>query len=306
MDSVPKSVINNIFENLKKTVENIEPIIGHGSVNKIFIVSTNKEKLIIRLNNNRGFDEFIKEKWCIEQATARGVPSPHVINIGDIQGHSYMVLSFLKGVVGSQSKIDKELAWEVIGKYTKLIHSIPVFGFGLSASELIDTHTKSSYSKWREFVEYNIQSLRPDDKLIGLGALNEEKSEKLKKLFQELIKKQFNFGLNHGDISLKNVMISDENKVSIFDWGSAEAQIVPYHDIGVILEDSLKDNSREFKSFLKGYGLSDKNYADMEEDLRSLMLLRATDKLRWAIDKHKVDIPAFTARVKEFYKMKFK
>lgn len=170
----------------------------------------------------------------------------------------------------------------------------------------MDTHSNSSNSKWENFVAYNIQSLCPDDKLIELGVLNEEKSERVKKLFQELIKKQFNFGLNHGDISLKNIMISDENKVSIFDWGSAEAQIVPHHDIGVILEDSLKNNSPEFKSFLNGYGLSDKNYADMEEDLHSLMLLRAIDKLRWAIDKHEVDIPAFTTRVKEFYKMKFK
>lgn len=86
MDSALKTVINNIFLNFDKTVKSIQPVTGNGSVNKIFIVTTKKEKLIIRLNTDRGFDEFIKEKWCIEQATARGVPSPHVINIGDIEG----------------------------------------------------------------------------------------------------------------------------------------------------------------------------------------------------------------------------
>ena len=189
MDSVLKKVINDIFTNLNKIVKNVEPIIGHDSVNKIFIVTTDKEKLIIRLNNDRGFDEFIKEKWCIEKASAKGIPGPTVINVGEIEDHSYMVLSFLEGVIGSQSTIDTELVWEIIGKYTRLIHSIPVSGFGLSSSELIDTHSNSSNSKWRNFVAYNIQSLSPGDKLIELGALNEEKSGRVKKLFQELIKK---------------------------------------------------------------------------------------------------------------------
>lgn len=306
MDSSLNNIINGIVVSLSKKVKNVEPITGHGSVNQVFIVTTDTEKLVIRLNNDRGFDEFIKEKWCIEKASAKGVPSPHVMVVGETGSHSYMVLSFLEGVIGSQGKIDRIAVWEEIGKYTKLIHNIPVSGFGLGSSELIESHPNTSLNKWKKFVTYNIESLTPEDKLIALGALNKEQSQKVKKLFEELIQKPFHFGLNHGDISLKNVMVSNGNKVSVFDWGSAEAEIVPHHDIGVILEDSLQSNSPDFKVFLKGYGLSQPDYNAMEEDLYSLMLLRVIDKLRWAIDKHEVDVPAFTARVKEFYQIKFK
>lgn len=301
-----QKVISDIVESLNENFNNIEPVVGHGSVNQIFIVSTNKEKLVIRLNDNRGYDEFVKEKWCIEKAEAKGVLSPKVLKMGEMDGYSYMAQSFLNGVVGSQGKLDTVVVWKEIGRYAKLIHNVPVSGFGLDSSELMSSSRNTSNEKWKKFVAYNIQSLNSEDKLLDLGTLDEEQSRRVKKLFQELIQKQFQFGLNHGDISLKNVIVSNGNRVSIFDWGSAEAEIVPHHDIGVILEDSLKANSPEFKAFLEGYGLSDADYHGMEEDLHSLMLLRAIDKLRWAIDKHEEDIPAFTERVKKFYQMKFK
>src|SRR5437016_3120288 len=84
--------------------KDIEPIVGHGSVNQIFIITTDTEKLVIRLNDDRGFDEFVKEKWCIEQATAKGVPGPKVLKLGELGEYSYMVQTFLEGVVGSQGK----------------------------------------------------------------------------------------------------------------------------------------------------------------------------------------------------------
>jgi fructosamine-3-kinase len=305
MDIPQKKIIDDVVASVEHQTQHIEPIVGHGSVNQIFIVTTDKGKLVIRLNNDRGFDEFVKEKWCIEMAAAWGVKGPKVLKIGEMDNHSFMVQSYLEGVVGSLGDIDKTAVWEEIGRYAKLIHSIPVSGFGLASSELFSSESNTSHEKWKRFVRYNIESLTPEDKLLGLGALSEEQSQKVKKLLEELIQKQFVFGLNHGDLSLKNVIVSLQNEVNIFDWGSAEAQIIPHHDIGEILKASLKSDSPEFKSFVKGYGLSEEEYAKLADDIHSLMLLRSIDKLRWAIDKNQVAIPESITRVKEFYKLKF-
>ena len=40
----------------------------------------------------------------------------------------------------------------------------------------------------------------------------------------------------------------------------------------------------EIQSFLDGYGISQSEFAEMLPTLESLLLLRAFDKLRWAID----------------------
>lgn len=300
MNPAIKRIFDNIMHTRNEKVMEIFPIIGNGSVNQIFIVITDKEKLVIRLNQDRGFDEFIKEKWCIEKAAARGVVGPTVIAMGEMDGYSYMIQSFLEGTLGTQAGIDAVMVWKEIGTYAKLIHSISVSGFGLACSELMESNLHTSQKKWEKYVTYNIESLTENDKLLQLGALTAEQSQKVKNLFEELRKKTFVFGLNHGDLSLKNVMVSNQNKVRLFDWGSAEAQVVPYHDFGEVLKSSLESASPEFKAFLKGYGMPEEEYEKIADDIHAIMLLRAIDKLRWAIDKHPVDILAFTETVKKF------
>jgi len=198
------------------------------------------------------------------------------------------------------------MVWNKIGNYARLIHNIPVSGLGLDSEDLTGATFNSSRNKWNRYVTYNIESLTSEDRLLKLGVLNSTQSKKIIKLLENLIQKQFTFGLNHGDLSLRNIIVSPMKIVSIFDWGSAEAQIVPHHDIGEILKSSLKSDSPEFRSFLNGYGLSESGYRQIEDDVHSLMLLRAIDKLRCAIDKHPKDVPSFTRRVKEMFQLKFK
>lgn len=302
-----ESIITNVIQDIvNKTVDSITEIVGQGSVNQIFIVTTGKEKLVIRLNNNRGIDEYIKEKWCIEQSAAKGVLGPTVHKLGEIEGYSYMVQSFLEGAVATHEKINTISVWEEVGKYAKQIHTIPVVGFGLNSNEFIESDTNTSEEKLREFVTYNITSLTPEDKLIALGVLDKKQSVVVRRLFEELLQKKFTFGLNHGDLSLKNIMVSPDNAISVFDWGSAEAHIVPHHDFGEILKSSIRRESAEFKAFMSGYGLSEDDFAGMIEDIYTIMLLRSIDKLRWAIDKSPQNVPQFIENVKEIYLLKFK
>lgn len=301
MDHKIETFIQAILPNLNNQIIHIDPILGHGSVNQIFIITTNKEKLVVRLNTDRGFDEYKKEEWCIEKATEKGIPGPSTIKIGEKDEYSYMIGSFLEGIVGTQSKIDKIVLWKTIGRYAKLIHSIPVSGFGLSSSELMDATTNTSQEKLEKYIHYNIDSLVPDDELIRLGALTPESSKRVKQRFSSLLGRHYTFGLNHGDLSLKNVIVSSDSTVHLFDWGSAEAQIVPHHDFGEILKSSLKSNSLEFKAFLQGYGMSERDYEHIEDDVYTFMLLRAIDKLRWAIGTNRSDIASFVKTVQVLF-----
>jgi aminoglycoside phosphotransferase len=283
-------------------VADIVPIIGNGSVNQVFVATTERGKLVARLNDDRGFDEFQKEAWCIAQAAARGVLGPAVTGLGQQDGYSYMVQAFLEGASGSEAAIDRAETWRALGRYARIIHSIQDYGFGLT---LADIHDPDFQLRWTRHVEYNIASLVPGDELIELGAITREESGAIKELFQQLLHRTFTFGLNHGDLSLKNVIVGARGEVSLLDWGSAEAHVVPHHDIGEILKSSLQRHAVEFDAFLDGYGLSQERYAAMEHDVYALMLLRAIDKLRWAIDWHPADIPSMIDTVKRISRLTF-
>lgn len=71
-----------------------------------------------------------KEKWCIEQATKVGIPSPRVLSVGVDNETAYMIHSFVIGDNGVESSVSKLYAWRQLGEYANLISSIPVEGYG--------------------------------------------------------------------------------------------------------------------------------------------------------------------------------
>jgi len=298
----PNALICEVVARHGGSVREVVPIVGYGSVNDVFVATTERGQFVVRINADRGLDEFRKEAWCIEQASARGVLGPTVLEVGQRDGCSYMVQSFLVGSVGSEGTIDRITAWRAMGQYARAIHSIQDYGFGL---DLRDIQDRGFEERWRKHVMYNITCLTSEDTLIGLGALTSNQSPGVRALFQHLLDKRFAFGLNHGDLSLKNVLVGAQGEVYLLDWGCAEAHVVPHHDIGEVLKSSLERDSPEFGAFLDGYGLSADGYQQIEHDVHALLLLRAIDKLRWAIDQHPVAIPSMVDTVKLAYRLTF-
>ena len=69
---------------LSKTIHqnpiSISPIKNLGSVNQVFDVKTSSGNYIFRLNDEESKRiEFLKEKYCIDQARALQIPSPEVL-----------------------------------------------------------------------------------------------------------------------------------------------------------------------------------------------------------------------------------
>ena len=278
----------------------VVPILGRGSVNKVFIVEGPNSKLVVRMGDqNESLKEYRKEAWCIDKAAARSVPVATVLDVGVIEEHAYIIQTYIAGDEGRDSQFPKNHVWRQLGRYARLIHSIEVEGFGLKLEDLTQGDSRES---WLEYLNYNIESLNENDELIKLRVVTQSQSKVIRAIFEDLKRKTFNFGLNHGDLSLKNVIVDESGKVNLLDWGSAEASIVPHHDLIQMLKMNMLENDPDdaaIQSFLDGYGISQSEFEQMRPTLQSLLLLRAFDKLRWAIDCVIEELERFTTHAKE-------
>jgi aminoglycoside phosphotransferase (APT) family kinase protein len=291
---------------LEEPVRSIRPI-GQGSNNKNFLVETTAGRVVVKLSHehkrHRALQDYRTEKWCIEQSSALGVPGPSVLSVGETGGDAYMIETFVEGINGKEITGDRTAIWRKLGEYAKLIHSIKVTGWG---EDLFDDTPSGQRASWLKFLGYNIESLADDDRLIGLGVLSREQSRWVRSLFEELRGKVFQFGLNHGDLSIWNTLVEPSGRINLLDWGSAEAHIVPHFDMLHIIGRHLKDGApaiEDMNAFRQGYGLSEEGHSRLKSELDCLFLLTSFDKLRWAIDRNPSRIGDFAERARAALKM---
>jgi aminoglycoside phosphotransferase (APT) family kinase protein len=202
---------------LQEPVRSIRPI-GQGSNNKNFLVETTAGRVVVKFSHehrrHRALQDYQKEKWCIEQSSALGVPGPSVLSVGEAGEDAYMIQTFVEGVNGKEIKGDRTAIWRKLGEYAKLTHSIKVTGWG---EDFFDGSPGGQRASWLNFLTYNIECLTDDDQLIELGIVTRGQSGWIRDLFEELKGKTFQFGLNHGDLSIWNTLVEPSGKVSLLD-----------------------------------------------------------------------------------------
>jgi len=279
---------------LNEQVVKLTPLVGKGRINKVFIVETANHKVVLRMSERSdALDEYTKEAWCIEQAAARGVPVPSVMRVGQLEGNAYIVQSYIAGEDGLDSAAPKLGIWRELGKYARLVHAIGVHGFGPQLSEITGGDARRS---WLRYLEHNIDSLTPNGPLIKLNVLTQLQSKLIRDVFAGLRRHEFTFGLIHGDLSLRNAIIDKRGQVHLLDWGLAEAGIVPHHDlIEMLMMNMLGGNpdDAQIQAFLDGYRIAPAEFKRMMPELESLLVLRAFDQLRSAIDSNVEDLESF-------------
>jgi len=289
------SIIRKIIsKTLNQGIKKIKPIVGKGDVNEIFIIQLEDKKILLRINSKwDGLTEFKKESWCIKQAKKKGVLGANILSIGKYKDFSYMIYEFIEGKSGKQIKNRGEI-WTMIGRYAKLINSIKVKGYGLRFSPKDNKFIGS----WEKFIDYNIKSLKEGDKLIELKVYKEIQLPTIKNYFLGLKKNKMKVGLVHNDLSLRNVIVDKKEKLFLIDWGCAEANFVPHGEFVEILGAGHMDlkipTNEEINCFLKGYGISKREFEILKKDISKFLLLVSFDKLRWAIDKSPKDIKEMT------------
>ena len=130
----------------------------------------------------------------------------------------------------------------------------------------------------------------------------------IRRSFISLYEENFAFGLNHGDLSLKNTLVDTTGQVKLLDWGSAEVHITPHWEIIQMLDAQTAMNTPDdlsLQAFLDGYGLAPAEFTLLQPVLATLRLLRAFDKLRWALDCSPAQISSFAARAKQLVHQHF-
>ncbi|HYG83461.1 MAG TPA: aminoglycoside phosphotransferase family protein [Verrucomicrobiae bacterium] len=281
---LPPGLRETIEHELSCQISNLELINGKGEVNIIYKIESTAGKFILRLNDSNEYDRFKKEVWCYEYTAKVGVNGPRVFMIGTYNDKVFMVLEYIEGGNG-KGIVSTPGLWRELGSVLRIIHRIPVRGFG----EKIEDITSGTLDDWQVYIRSNLAAL-DDEYLIAKLIINDDSIKNIKEKLKLLLRKDFVFGLNHGDFSLANTIANDKG-VYVIDWGSAEAHIVPHHDFSVILDESLDKTSQEFEAFIDGYGVTLEEFRVMSEEIETLQLLESLDKLRWALDKapHRVD-----------------
>jgi aminoglycoside phosphotransferase (APT) family kinase protein len=291
MELVVRHVVQ---QQLGVEVETVEPLFGNGSVNSIFVVRSATGVFVVRLNDRNSLPQFRKEVWCLDQAKLVGVPGPEVRAVGEVEEHAYMLQGFVSGEHGADAANPARL-WHTVGGYARRIHTIPVAGWGE-----VMTAPGSFKGSWEKHLDYNIETLTPSDELRRRGLIDAPLSDALRDRFLWLRERELRFGLCHGDLALRNVVV-DGALVTLLDWGSAEAHVVPHFDLLEVLKSSfqLQANDPGFKSFVSGYGIADSQFAAIKDELDALLMLRAVDKLRWALDRSPSRVDHFTQYLAE-------
>ncbi len=264
----------------------VRPVHGKGIVNHVYVLNQSGIKLVARLNNNRAADEFLKEEWCIGKAEALGIPSPEVLDVGKRDGWHYMLLSHAGDLNGTDYHDQPEL-WEWLGKQAAKLHAIETSAFGES---LEDLSASESNDGWQKYISYNLDCLNPDDPLLRLEVYSLKQQNTLRSLFKSLAGRNHSLSLCHGDLSPRNIVIDENNVFTLIDWGSAASHITPHYDMIECINRHGVD-SVEITAFCKGYGLTEACYDHIKTELKELMVLRAIDLVRYAMDRVPHELP---------------
>ncbi len=224
-------------------------LVNGGSVNKVFDFN---DELVIRVGTGvHSLDTFNKENWCIDQARAKRVITPEVFSIDDASPYPAMIQPKIRGTRGVAVEEDgafKEM-WRELGRYAKLIHSVPASGFG----DRFWTSHRTSES-WEKWVEGQRAALLNDPQ-IWRGLLGRWQLARIRARFEKLAQLRFEPVLCHANMGERNVIIDREFKVHLLDWGNAGGY-PSFWDLAEVIAWNEPGHT-SIRCFCQGYEMTD-------------------------------------------------
>ncbi|HEY9733450.1 MAG TPA: aminoglycoside phosphotransferase family protein [Drouetiella sp.] len=266
-----------------------------GVVNDVFRVSTTGESFIARFSPD-SLRVYQKEEWAMNRVATAGVRTPRVFGVGEDKNLSYMFLEDMGGRTLADMTGDRSLALEKLGKQIALTNSIKVKGFGFWV-DLSDPEKPFFTESWRAMRAAENKFIFDGEPLVKLGALTSRENQEAKKFLQPMINWNYEPRLCHGDVNLNNAILRDNGEVAVIDWTQVKGGVAPFFDLANL---SAKIPT-EFPSFLKGYGLSPRQYASRIDSYQRVLL---TDSLRagsWAQQTSHPEAHKFVADIRSAY-----
>jgi aminoglycoside phosphotransferase (APT) family kinase protein len=261
-----QQVLEHHFGKKPKHVQQIHS----GATNYVFEASVDREEFVLRISNKlTKLQFFMKEQWAVNKVRSKSVPTPEILEVGnDIIGMPYMVSRKITGLDASQQPENLDV-YRQLGEYAAAINSIGTSDFGhifdWSRNKLSRRHS------WPDYIENDYRARERVNTLAKHKILRPQNLRKLKAAVGKLVKLKATPTLNHGDLRLKNVMLDDKGKISaILDWEHATSNLAPYWELAIALHDLGVDQK---EVFLKGYGISPKDFADISPVVSVLNIL---------------------------------
>ena len=260
----------------------VDAVHQRGSVNYVFIVGAGADRFVIRFARDpQRADEFAAERWCAQRAAAQGIPTAEVVAVGILEGVPYGVQRFVTGKPGD-SVTGSEL-WSALGRYGRVINAISADDS--APTGLFTRFGRDLPSAWNAHVEYNLGELDATDPLLRMGVYSSQQQDRLRKTLTELSEIPMRFGLSHGDLSIRNLLLPAGESPVLIDWGSASFGPVPLTDLLLLDRDARNAGSpsdAEFHAFAEAAGVDLEQVRGTLNAYRQLHLL---DLVRWATDQ---------------------
>jgi len=285
-----KKVVEHHFGKSVMTIE----FNAAGKTNFVFDVITKEGNFIVKIANSRiKFKDFQKEQWATQKALAAGVPVPEILEVGDeIISLPYMLQQRVQGTEAIHHP-DRLKILSKLGKYARIIHSISTEGFG---SVFNWSKNKLSRKKtWIEFLENELMFAEGLKFLNDNAILSKKKIKKLGAEFERIKRWKINPSLNHCDLRLKNVIVSDEGAIkAIIDWENCSSNCAPYWDFSIALHDLSIDAKQKF---LEGYELDVEEFSKQAYSLTAFNIINYIPSLQRLLGKK-------DTRILELYKLR--
>jgi Ser/Thr protein kinase RdoA (MazF antagonist) len=261
---------------------------GLGSVNRVFTVGLGDDRCVVRfaIDPLRG-DEFATEAWCLEVASSHGLPSPETLASGTFGGVPYAIQRFVPHV--GLNGVSRRDLWQTLGRYARRINELPVPED--APAGLFTRFGRDLRAAWQAHLAYNLAQLTAEDPLLSLGVYVRAEQSQLRAMITELAGTSMTFGLSHGDLAVRNVLVSPEGVLVLMDWGSATCGPVPYTDLLTLVRNHDQDddpNAADLAAFGTGYGV---DLGEIGHTLDAVRRVSALDLVRWALERRPDRLP---------------
>lgn len=259
-----------------------------GSVNHVFIVGSDLDQWVIRFAKDaRSPDVFGAEAWCANQAAARGVPTPAV-------SASEPLMAFLMASSGScQACPVMPAIGQTFGRSWAPTAGVinEIQPEESAPATLFSRFGRDLTQAWDAHLAYNLARLDDDDPLLHRAVYTREQQRRMREAILGLADVPMRFGLSHGDLTSRNLIIPDVGPAVLLDWGSASFGPVPWTDLLVLDRDARQAGAGtgpDLAAFTAAMGLRMAEVWPTFEAFRRLQLL---DLVRWAADQRPDRLP---------------
>jgi hygromycin-B 4-O-kinase len=191
----------------------------------------------------------------------------------------YMVSRKLEGSDATHHPDRLRLVGE-LGRMAAKLHTVRTHGYG----EVFDwsSNQLSHCATWGDYLDGVLNAPARMAMLARERMLTGEQLDAMHEVLEEMRRWRKPPALHHGDLRLKNLVVDDESGqvIALIDWDEALSAPAPYWDLSIALHD-LNDDEKE--SFLDGYGMTPRSYAQALRFVRALNTLNygnAVEELR--------------------------